>query len=77
MQYCLNKTLQQIIQYVEEAARVPEDLCGHDETWGLGTDLDVACQESNISKSVFKVSELLIGQGFDGRGVDGPVKTPD
>lgn len=58
----------------KKAARVPEDLGGHDETRRLGTELDVARQEANVSKGVFKVSELLIGQGFDGRGVDGPIK---
>lgn len=52
---------------------VPEDLCGHDKTWGFRTDLDITCQESNIPKGVFEVSELLIGQGFNRRSVDGPV----
>lgn len=55
-------------------ARVPEDLSGHDETRGLGTELDVARQEADVSKGGFEVSELLVGQGFDGRGVDGPFK---
>lgn len=61
--------------YFIDVQRLPEDLCGHDEAGGLGTDLDVARQESDVPKGVLKVSELLIGQGFDRRGVDGPVTT--
>lgn len=62
---------------ISKASKGPEDLRGHDETRRLRTDLDVACQESYVSEGVFKVSELLIGQSFDRRGVDGPVTTPD
>lgn len=52
---------------------VPEDLCGHDEAGRFWADLDVARQEPHVSEGVLKVSELLVGQRFNWRGVDGPV----
>ena len=52
---------------------VPEDLSGHDEAGGLRADLDVARQQPHVRERVLEVSELLIGQGLDGRGVDRPM----
>ena len=52
---------------------VPEDLGGHDETGGLGTDLDVTRQQPHVCERVLEVSELLVGQGLDGGGVDRPM----
>ena len=49
----------------------PENLGRHDEAGRLGIDLNVASDEADIAERVLEVSKLLVGQGLDGRRVDG------
>src|SRR5690242_5845250 len=48
-----------------------ENLCSHDETAGLGSDLYISSKDTNVVKGLPKVAELLIAQRLDGRSIDG------
>ncbi len=52
----------------------PEYLSGHDETGGSSVDLNIPSQQANTftTKCQAKVTELLIGESFNRRGIDGP-----
>jgi hypothetical protein len=49
-----------------------QNLSGHYQTSGLWVDLNISCQNSNgrWRKRLFKITEFLVGEGFDGRGID-------
>jgi hypothetical protein len=55
----------------------PENLRGHDQTWGFRVNLYVACENSNSGRcgggageGRFEVAEFLIREGFDRRCID-------
>ena len=56
-------------RFVEQIAK---DLGGHHKNLGVGFVFDVACHNANccIGKLALQIPKLLIGQGFDGRGIE-------
>lgn len=54
------------------AQEVAQNLGGHDENLGRGEFLDVPGHEADrcISELSLQIAELLIGQGFDGGGIE-------
>ncbi|RUS89107.1 hypothetical protein EGW08_003115, partial [Elysia chlorotica] len=44
---------------------LPQNFCGHDEAGCSLVELYVPCDQSNIAKGQFEISELLVRQSFD------------
>lgn len=55
----------------------PQDLRRHDEARGLRVDLHIAREDAygGRREGLLEVAELLVRQRFDGRRVDGAVRT--
>ena len=49
----------------------PQDLGRHDEAGSLGLHADVTREQADIKLLLREVSELLVADGLDGRGVHG------
>jgi hypothetical protein len=47
-----------------------ENFCGHYQTLSSLVDLEISCYETNISKSFFEVTILLIGKCLDWRCIN-------
>lgn len=52
-------------------ALLPQYFSGHDEAGGFRAQLNISSQKPDVAKRVLKVAEFLIGQCFNGGGVDG------
>ena len=58
---------------------IAEDLRGHDGHIGQGIDHDVPGDDADAVRTIERLEflELLVGEGFDGRGIDDPVAVED
>lgn len=52
----------------------PKDLCCHNEARGLWVQLHITGEQPHVPECVAEVSELLVAQSLDGRGIDGAGK---